>query len=369
MSSEWLGPPAGRLGLAVLRDADRRAITAENPGGARAGGGQATAGTGALAARDLGAGWKVSPSILVPAAGSARIAVVEGEGVIEHIWVATRPEAWRSLVISMAWDGREDAPAVQVPLGDLFCQGWAEYAPLMSELVVVAPHGGLNTFFPMPFRSAATISVENLGSADVPFYYQVDYSLRRLPERAGYFHAWWNRSNPVAEGDVHRILRGAQGRGTYVGTYLAVGVNGPGWWGEGEVKFFLDGEPRPTLCGTGTEDYFGGAWNFDVPGLGYTSFSSSYMGLHQVTKPDGLYRSQARFGMYRWHVPDPVDFLGGIEVTIQDLGWRPDGRYLQRSDDLSSVAYWYSDRAEGAPPRPMTLDAMQVGSLPPSRGA
>jgi hypothetical protein len=146
---------------------------------------------------------------------------------------------------------------------------------------------------------------------------------------------------------------------------LAVGVNGPGWWGEGEVKFFIDEDKEfPTICGTGTEDYFGGAWNFDVPGQGYSTFSSSYIGLHQVIRPDGLYRAQTRFGMYRWHVPDPVHFERNLKVTIQDLGWRPDGRYLARSDDMASVAYWYSEHPEGIASE-FSIDALEVSSRPP----
>lgn len=337
----------GRSGLASLDVGDRRAITAENPTGARGAGARATEGTGAAAARDLGVGWKVSPSITLGAGQTVSLAHVEGQGVIEHIWLTTRPDALRSLVLRMAWDGAPGPPAVAVPLGDFFCQGWAEFAGLSSELIVAAPHGGLNCWMPMPFRTQADITVENLGTTDLSFYYQIDYTLGEVPADAGYLHAVWHRSNPVPPGAFHTIVDHAPGKGKYIGTYLAVGVNGHGWWGEGEVKMFRDGEADPTICGTGTEDYFGGAWNFDVPGQGYTSFCSNYLGLHQVSPPDGLYRAQPRFGMYRWHVPDPIGFDEGLQVTIQDLGWRSDGRYLPRSDDLASVAYWYSDRRDG----------------------
>ncbi|HTW98531.1 MAG TPA: glycoside hydrolase family 172 protein [Acidimicrobiales bacterium] len=350
----------GLLALALPRQAEHRAITAENPTGRRGGGGGSSEGSGALAARDLGVGWKVSPSRRIEPGERLEIAAIEGPGVIEHVWLATRAEMWRSLVLRISWDGADDPPAVAVPLGDFFCQGWAEYAPLMSELVVVAPYGALNCFFPMPFRSSATVSVENLAAEEAVLYYQLDYSLRQLPEDTGYLHAHWRRSNPVRRGEVHTIVEGVEGRGCYLGTYLAVGVTTTGWWGEGEVKFYLDDDGElPTVCGTGTEDYFGGAWNFDVPGEGYTTFSSSFLGMHQVIKPDGLYRSQTRFGMYRWHVPDPIDFRTGLRATIQDLGWRADGRYLQRSDDIASVAYWYSDQASGLPAS-LTLEDLEV---------
>ena len=156
-----------------------------------------------------------------------------------------------------------------------------------------------------------------------------------------------------------------RGRGHYAGTYLAAGVTHPGWWGEGEVKFYLDDdEAFPTICGTGTEDYFGGAYNWDVPGAGYTTYCSPFLGMHQVIRPDGLYRAQQRMGMYRWHGPDPVHFATSLRVTVQDLGWRRDGRYLPRRDDLASTAFWYLDAPGGRPRRALTLDELEVSSLP-----
>jgi Protein of unknown function (DUF2961) len=352
--------PTLRGDLAVLRDVQSRAITAENPTGARGAGGRATEGTGAHAARDLGVGWKVSPSIMLAAGATVELGSIEGPGVIEHIWCTTRVEAWRSLILRISWDGDDGPPAVAVPLGDFFCLGWNAYSPLSSELITVAPNGGLNAYFPMPFQRSARVSIENLSPHDLPFYYQIDYTLGEVADNSGYLHAAWHRSNPVPAGEVHTILDGATGRGRYIGTYLAMGINGDGWWGEGELKFYFDGETDPTICGTGTEDYFGGAWNFDVPGQGYTTFNGPYCGLHQFLPPDGLYRAQPRFGMYRWHVPDTVAFGSGIKVTLQDLGWKRDGRYLLRSDDIASVAYWYSDDPTGAEGTPMTLDSLEV---------
>jgi hypothetical protein len=135
------------------------------------------------------------------------------------------------------------------------------------------------------------------------------------------------------------LLDGVRGQGHYVGTYLAWGSNSPGWWGEGELKFYLDGDREfPTICGTGTEDYFGGAWNFDAGG--YRAFTGPYTGLPQVIRSDGLYRSQMRFGMYRWHIPDPIRFERDLAVTVQGLGWRKD-RFILLHDDIASVAFWY----------------------------
>jgi hypothetical protein len=205
----------------------------------------------------------------------------------------------------------------------------------------------------MPFRRSARVTVENLSAEEEIFYYQVDYTLTEVPEDVAYFHARWRRSNPLPYGQVHTLLDGVRGSGHYVGTYIAWGVNNSGWWGEGEVRFYLDGDEFPTICGTGTEDYFGGAWNFDVPPQGYTAFSTPFSGLNQVLRPDGLYRSQQRFGMYRWHVMDPIRFESGLRAMVQALGWRSGGRYLPFQDDIASTAFWYQREpspSEAAPP-------------------
>ena len=149
------------------------------------------------------------------------------------------------------------------------------------------------------------------------------------------------------------------GQGHYVGTYLAWGVNNTGWWGEGEIKFYMDGDREwPTICGTGTEDYFGGAWDFEFPPGQYGVFSGPYSGLPQVIQPDGLYRSQQRFGMYRWHIMDPIRFQRELRVTIQALGWRSKledkPRYLPLQDDIASTAFWY--QAEPHAPFPSLPD-------------
>jgi hypothetical protein len=349
-----------------LDESVSRSISAENPTGDKGAGARATEGTGASAARELGRGWKVSPSIDLPAGTTATLADIEGSGVIQHLWLTTDPSNLRGLLLRMYWDDLADtAPSVAVPLGDFFCTGWpGSLALIDSRMVVVAPAGGLNCFWPMPFRRRARITLENTLDRGVPVYYQVSYALRALPDHAAHLHAQWRRSNPVGEPAVHTLLTGVSGRGRYVGTYLALEPGHSGWWGEGEFKFYLDGDDEfPTICGTGTEDYFGGAWNFDVPGDGYTAFASNYLGFHQVIRPDGLYRSQTRFGMYRWHVPDPVHFRTGLRATIQDLGWRPDRKYLQRSDDVATLAYWYSDEPGGLSTN-LTLEALETSSQP-----
>ncbi len=347
-------------GMSLMTAGRSRAISPENPTGAKGAGGAATHGTGEKAARDLGPGWKISPSIEIPAAGRVTLADIAGPGVIRHVWLTASPGHWRSLVLRAWWDDATTA-AVAVPVGDFFCLGWCEFAQVSSVPVAVNPHGGLNSYWEMPFRGRARIELENVGKNPAVVYYQIDYELADVDERAGYLHAQWRRSNPLPYRQAHAILDGVRGAGHYVGTYLAWGSNSSGWWGEGEVKFYLDGDEQfPTICGTGTEDYFGGAWNFDVPGQGYRAYSTPYLGLPQILRPDGLYRSQQRFGMYRWHLLDPVRFGADIRVTVQALGWRSQGRYLPLCDDIASTAWWYADTAEGVPGSSLDADFMEV---------
>jgi hypothetical protein len=131
---------------------------------------------------------------------------------------------------------------------------------------------------------------------------------------------------------------------------MAFGARNNGWWGEGEIKFFLDGDTQyPTINGTGTEDYFCGSYDFEVNGK-YQEFSTAYAGMHQATRQDGLYKSQQRFGLYRWHIMDPVRFERSLKITIQDLGWKSGGRFLQQHSDISSVVYWYQAEPHNAFP-------------------
>lgn len=345
--------------LARLSSAKTRSISAENFTGEKGKGGMATEGTGASAARDLGQGWKVSPSISIPAQSTFNLAEIEGPGAITHIWMTTHVNHWRSLVLRFYWDD-EETPSVEVPYGDFFCNGWRELALVSSLPITVAPNGGMNSYWEMPFRKSAKVTIENLSDENVILYYQIDYTLTEVPDDVAYFHAQWRRNNPLPYKEVHTLLDGVKGRGHYVGTYIAWGVNNNGWWGEGEVKFYLDGDDEfPTICGTGTEDYFGGAWNWDV-NREYRTYSTPYLGMHQVIKPDGLYRSQQRFGMYRWHVRDPIRFEQDLRVTIQALGWRSGGRYLPLQDDIASTAFWYQTEPHAPFPKLPDRDGLEV---------
>jgi hypothetical protein len=355
--------PFNGLGLSLgnlsrLSNAETRSISAENVDGAKGRGGMSTENLENGPARELGQGWKVRPCITIPAQSTVTLVDVDGPGAIQHIWLTVHPQHWRRLVLRMYWDG-EDTPSVETPLGDFFCNGWCERCNVRSLPVAVNPAGGFNCYWEMPFRRRARITVENLFPEPVHgFYYQFTYTLTDIPADRAYFHAQWRRSNPLPYAQVHTLVDGVRGQGHYVGTYLAWGVNNSGWWGEGEIKFYMDGDQEfPTICGTGTEDYFGGAWNFEMPKGEYGAFTSPFSGLPQVLQQDGLYRSQQRFGMYRWHVMDPIRFATDLRVTIQALGWRAPtegkSRYLPLQDDIASTSFWYQTEPHAPyPPLP-----------------
>ena len=352
--------------LARLRPGvETRSISPENFTGAKGAGGMATEGTGATCAVDLGQGWKISPSVDIEGGATFELAAIDGPAVITHIWLTTHRDNWRRLVVRAYWDGSEE-PAVEVPVGDFFGQGWCEFAQLSSVPIAANPHGGFNSYWAMPFGKSARLTLENLAPSTVTVYYQITYEVGAVDTTgSGYLHAQYRRDNPLVAGTTHTILDGVEGAGTYAGTYIAWGVNRPGWWGEGEIKFYIDGDREwPTICGTGTEDYFGGAWNFDIPGNGYTAFSTPFLGLHQVLAPDGLYRSQQRFGMYRWHVLDPIHFASDLRVDIQAIGWKAGRRYQPLHDDIASTAVFYLDRATTNRPQFPVLDDLAVGGAP-----
>ncbi len=323
----------GLSNLPMLADVETRSISAENPDGARGGGAKADPG-GEGAARELGRGWKVRPCITLPAESSTALAEIDGPGVIQHIWITVDPVAYRDCVLRMFWDG-EDGPSVEVPLGDFFCNGHGLRCNINSLPVAVNPSGGFNCYWPMPFNEGARITIESQHSEPIGgFFYQITYALGDITEGTAQFHAQWRRSVTTRELPEHTILDEVTGKGQYVGTYLAWTQFSDGWWGEGEVKFYIDGDQDyPTICGTGTEDYFGGAWGF-----GDETYSTSFLGYPLCHREEG---KVPKHGLYRWHIMDPIRFEEDLRVTVQALGWWPDGVYEPLTDDICSVAYWY----------------------------
>ena len=340
----------------ILNDIKTRTITPENPDGAKAGGAKAEPEEG-TAGHHLGKGWKSRPNVLIKPYEVFEMANIIGEGEIKSIWLTG--ELDRGVIIRMYWDDQE-TPSVECPITDFFLYGWAKPHHMAngnwnagpdfrvdSALMAVNPNRGFNSFIPMPYRKRARITIENRTKNSKYLYYQVNFEEKEIDTNAGYFHAQFRVSMPVKYKENHTVVDGIKGKGSYLGTALYVGLNRASrWWGEGEFKFYMDGDTEyPTICTTGLEDYFGGAFNWDVKG-DYKPYSTLYMGMPSITKPDGLYEIQQRYSLYRWHIVDPIRFENELKVTVQDLGWTSDDdgvwkEFLQREDDMMSVSYWY----------------------------
>ena len=334
----FVGLQPGLGSLPLLGRGRTRSISAENPTGEKGRGGMAIPhptepkpAASARAADDLGQHWKVRPFIRVNAGETAVLMDVAGAGIIQHIWMVEGLN--RGLVLRFYWDG-EETPSVEAPAPDFFAVGHGRFAPVNSLPVVVNPANALNCFWPMPFRTHARVTLANETGKDVELVaYQITYVETDVPAAAGTFHAQYRRA-PTAERNPYTILEGLKGRGRYVGTFLAWTQMEKGWFGEGEIKFYLDGDDRfPTICGTGTEDYFLGSYGFPK------SFTTAYSGTVLPTS-DGA-EPPNFWSLYRWHIQDPINFEQNLRVTIQALGWGSDGKYKKMADDIASVAYWY----------------------------
>lgn len=337
--------------LPLVTGGRSRAVNAENPRGEK--------GKGGMAAGALGPSRKGSPCLgEIKPGETALLGEIDGPGVIQHIWITVTDKTseadcfvLRDLVLRMYWDG-EETPSVECPLGDFFCCGFGRGCLVNSMPIAVNPARGFNCYFPMPFRKKARLTVENQHRNSVPaFFYQIDYCLYdELPETAGYFHAQWRRQAVTELGKDYAVLDGVRGRGQYIGTYLALSTLERYWWGEGEMKFYLDGDgDYPTICGTGTEDYFGGAWSFADQEEGRTveqTYCTPFLGYPFYSRHDTVHNDYHNDdcppmrGFYRWHIPDPIHFETDLRVTLQQIGVCHRGLF-ERRDDVSSVAYWY----------------------------
>lgn len=342
-----LQPGLGTLPL--LGGGETRSVSAENPSGEKGKGGMAVPDltekewpTSGRAADELGQGWKVRPFIRLNAGATATVMDVDGPGVIQHIWLVIAQQIngkWtdtvnRGIVIRFHWEN-EAEPSVEVPVPDFFAIGHGKVGPVNSLPVVVNPLNAMNCFWPMPFRKHARITLTNETKEDIPLIaYQITYSMTQVPENAGTFHAQYRRAD-TADQNPYVILDGVSGRGRYVGTFLAYTQMRKGWFGEGEIKFFMDGDREfPTIAGTGTEDYFLGSFGFRQP------YTTLYAGTTLPAKAGA--EPPQEWSLYRWHIFDPINFSKDLRVTIQALGWDDEHKYyLKLKDHISSVAYWY----------------------------
>jgi hypothetical protein len=332
--------------LPLLGNAETRMVSPENPTGEK--------GKGAMAvpnprdptvpfskpAEGLGRGWKVNPFFKVGPHQTVTLMDVSGPGTIQHIWMTTAPTFegnGRAGVLRFYWDG-ESSPSVEVPLTDFFAIGHDKFAPVNSLAVVDIPATGLNCYWPMPFRKHARITFTNDADDEPPLLgFQITYALTPIPANAGYFHAQWRRAVVDKAHPDYVILDGVKGKGRYVGTFLAWTQLSDGWIGEGEVKFYLDGDGEfPTLVGSGTEDYFGSSYGFPK------TYTTPYLGNTLQAYPtagSSNFEGPPKWSMYRWHLMDPINFQKDLRVTVQSL--TSNGKFRPRDDDLASVAYWY----------------------------
>jgi hypothetical protein len=341
-SGDGFGLNTGLANLPVLTQSETRSISPENPTGEKGKGGMAIPNPAdpdlafSAAASDLGQGWKVRPFVKPKAGQTLTLMDIDGPAVIQHIWMATESDFrgnGRASILRFYWDG-EAEPSIEVPMTDFFAIGHEIFARVNSLAVVANPKSALNCYWPMPFRRHVRITFTNESAKDLALLtWQITYAKTEVPANVGYFHAQWRRATTSRSAPVYTILDNIKGEGRYVGTFIAWTQLSDGWFGEGEVKFYIDGDTSfPTINGTGTEDYFNGSYGFPE------TFSGPYTGCTLKHSGEG---GPPKWSLYRWHIMDPISFHKDLRVTIQSLGWWPNGRYQPLADDIASVAYWY----------------------------
>jgi hypothetical protein len=291
-------------------------------------------------------------SVQVAPGQSATLLDVTGAGVVTHIWFTINsqdPMHLKNLVLRAWWDG-ESSPSIEVPIGDFYGLGLGEYFLYQSALLAVAPVKALNAYFQMPFASSARITLTNESKVRTDnLYFAVDYvALHELPEGVGRFHAQYRQATPCKaigdqvthgknlDGKDNYVFFEATGRGHFVGVTHAVEQNKDGWFGEGDDMIFIDGDLLPTINGTGTEDYYNGAWDFAGK-----PFANQHHGAPFIEDPEKM---GGRYCLYRWHTESPIAFEKSIRVTIEH------GNANDRGDDFYSTAYWYQTEPHAAFP-------------------
>lgn len=300
------------------------------------------------------------------------VAQLQGPGIIRHMWftfLGPEPHPWakdgaashKDMILRIFWDGREE-PGVEAPVGDFFASGFGERMDVTSLPVLVEHGASYNCFWPMPFATSARIEIENDSEKQIALlYYNVDWIAKEaLPIDTPYFHAQYKQEYPLAPGSGDYVVFEGEGRGHYVGTFLSVRSRSPGWFGEGDLKVWLDGDEDASIWGTGTEDYFLCAW-------GLREGCYPYFG---VPLTDGGFTLGGKTCAYRWHVPDPIVFQESITVKLERMGWiardenpqYEDTSWNERQDDYASVAYWYQT---GVPKRFATVPPCAKRRLPP----
>ena len=358
-----LGVMATGVGAAALLGGSAAAKAAETVRGGEAGDLLAAARFKNYKAR-RSASWDRSggngDSVPVEPGATATILDVQGAGVVTHLWftiASPDPMHLKNLVLRAWWDG-EATPSIETPIGDFFGLGLGQYFTYQSALTAVAPMKALNAYFKMPFATAAKMTVTNDGPEKTDaLYFAVDYvALEKLPEDVGRFHAQYRQAAPCKgttgdwehnwdkaandaknlDGAGNYVFVEAEGRGHLVGVMQAVLQNQDGWFGEGDDMIFIDGDTRPTINGTGTEDYFNGAWDF-----GGEAFANLHQGAPHMVNAE---RIGGEYCLYRWHTGSPLAFEKSLKFTMEH------GHANHRSDNFYTVAYWYQSEPHKAFP-------------------
>ena len=297
-----------------------RSISFENPAG--------EPGAGGKAASRLGAGRKGAPARDIKPGETVQLCDIEGPGTIRHIWITTdrEPSVQRACVIRAWWDGQEH-PSVESPIGDLFGFAHGKIKSYQSAVHSCGPTGGRNLWLAMPFGERARLTFTNEGEKTVPLFYQIDYTLGdEHPRDVGRLHVFFRRENPTKEKVDFELLPLREQKGRFIGSVMGIRNMHPDqWWGEGEVKVYMDGDKDwPTIVGTGSEDYVGLAWGIQEAAFLY----------------NGCSLNEKNFvSMYRWHLPDPIAWQKECRITIQQIAWK-DG-LAETQDDWSCATFWY----------------------------
>lgn len=308
---------------------ESRSISFENPTGER--------GAGGKKASPLGVGRKGSPAKGLAPGQEVRLCDIEGPGTIRHIWMTTfnAPLSLRGAVIRVWWDDQE-YPSIECPIGDFFGIAHGKVTAYQSALHSVGENAAFNFWLPMPFTQRARITITNEADTPMPLFYQIDYTIGdKHGEDVGRLHTLFRRENPTTATEDFHLLPKRSGKGRLIGSLIGVRVDDTKWWGEGEVKMYVDGDDEfATIVGTGAEDYVGLSF-------GIQETPHRYHGC--TLNQDGY------ITMYRWHLPDPIYWKEDIRVTIQQIGHKgtnskPEeymNQLYEREDDWSTATFWY----------------------------
>jgi len=323
----WAEPPVGdvihqpyNLNTGLVS----RSISFENPTG--------EPGKGGTASSNLGVGRKGSPSRKIEPGQTVQLCDIQGPGCIRHIWMTTahKPGDLRSLVLRGWWEGQKH-PSIECPVGDFFGISHAKVMPYQSAVHSVGPRAGMNIWIPMPFNKRAKFSFTNEGEKSVPLFYQIDYTLQdAFPEGTGRLHVLFRRENTTTPKKDFELLPLRKNAGRYIGSLMGIRSLDDDWWGEGEMKVYMDGDTDfPTICGTGSEDYVGLSW-----GMQQTPFLYNGCCLNQKDASGKTFVT-----MYRWHLPDPIIWRKEARITIQQIAWQKG--LAETQDDWSCATFWY----------------------------